>query len=710
MRIPVGEFGNRMPERAPSPQVGPDSFGGGVPQAIGELAQGAGDVARSAAQTNIANEREKAIVLHEQAQEAKVLDREAKRVEAMKTHALAQNELAAESDRIRLGIADGTIHKDEAAKLWSDVSTKIVDGHISKVDRANSELVRAGLLGEIGTHGRQIQTAVIQRNRQDIGAGLQGYLEQQERFATTDLRTAIKQAHMAIDSLGPQAGLNPEQITKAKQEFTERSTFIVADAWLTKNRNNGAGLQKFLSGLSSNQDLDPARRNALEGKAMNMLTRLENLAIAAENRRIALAGTTLQRLGSAIEAGMPIDAKTITDAVQMAKGTPYQAQAEGLIRDQRYMADLLKMTPQQQVSTVRDIREQYSKSGASPEDWASLGRIERAVQKTVEQIRTQPLAYAVNRAGAEVQPLDLMKPDSWGENLRNRTTVLLGQHRQLGGQSSLAGLMPEELGALKSVLKSATPAQQADVFAKLRQGFGDASVFRATMAQLAPDDPVTAKAGVFAALDRNSQAGKSVATEILQGQLVLRPDAKEDGKPGKGGAWPMPKDDDMAREWANYTGTAYAGRGNLRSADYQAARAIYAARAAAEGDQSGELNGRRWKAAMALVTGGIAQHNGAEVLMPYGMTYGDFKDGVAARAATFKLDPSVGRIDALPLVPIEDGKYAVRVGDSLLLDDTGREVVIDFNKPVPAPSAQTNSRRAIEARARAGIGTPGAAQ
>lgn len=712
MKIPVGEFGNRLAERGPSPAIGQESFGGGVPQAVDELAQGVGAAGRAAAGITAANEHDAARVLHEQVIEAKQLDREAKRAQAMTIHAQAQNDLATESDRIRLGIADGTIHKDEAPKLWSDTSKKIVDGYMGKVDRANADLVRAGLENDLGVHGRQIGASVIQRNRHDIGAGLQQYLEQQERFAVTDLRTAVKQAHMAIDGLGPQAGLNPEQIAKAKQGFTEAATFNVSRKFLLENRNNAGALNSFLKALPANKDLDPQKATILEGQAMQYITHLENKAIAAENRRTARAQVALTRITTLIDNGLTPDPAEVAGAVQLAKGTPFEPDAVGLINDQKRMADLLKLPPQEQVNLVNEARAQFMKDGAPRAEWASLARMERTVKRTVEQMQTQPLAYAANRTGAEIAPLDLMKPDTWGDNLRNRSTVLLGQRRQLGGQSSLAGLLPEEVDALKSVLKNATPAVQADTLAKLRQGFGDAAVFRATLAQIAPDDPVTAKAGIFAANDRQSQAGKSVAVEILTGAQLLRPDPKEDGKPGKGGVWPMPSDDKFEREWANFTGDAYRKHGNLRNADFQTAKAIYAARSAAEGDQNKDVvNSRRWRASMALVTGGVTNYNGLDIILPYGMTTGEFKDGVAQRAAAYKVDPSIGNIASLPLeLTDRDGVYAVSVGDSLLLDDKKRPVLIDMNAPPPPRAQQTNTRRAVESAARRGLNTPGAGQ
>lgn len=696
MRIPVGDFGYHVPRRA---QPDPRAF---VSRGVDDLAEGVGALGVAGAQINIANEREAAVDASGQLQEAKAearqraaeerqLAREAKRAEAMTIHARTQNDLATESDRIRLGISDGTIRKEDAPGMWANTSQKIVEGRLAEVEQASVPLVRGALENDLGSHGRQINAAIVQRNRHDIGANLNAALEEHQRFAVSDPRAAIKQAHLALDGMGPQAGLNPEQIGKAKQAFTEQATFLVARKFVIDNQNNAGQLQAFLKALPSNKELDPQRAMILEGQALGYITRLENQAQAAENRRTARAQVALTRVSTLIDNGLTPDPNEVNAAIQMAKGTPFEAEANGIVRDQRFMADMLKLPPQKQVEFVNEARAKYTKDGASREDWNSLARMERTVKRTVEQVQTQPLAYAQNRTGAEIERLDLTKPDSWGDNLRNRSTVLLGQRQQLGGQSSLAGLFPEEVAALKSVLRSAPPAVQADTLAKLRQGFSDAAVFRATMAQLAPDDPVTAKAGIFAANDRQSQAGKSVATEILAGQQILNPNRKEDGKPGKG--FPMPKDADLESEWANHTGSAYAGYSNLRSVDYQAAKALYAARADAEGDQSGELNNRRWRAAINLVTGGIASHKGREVILPYGMSYGDFKDGLKARVEPLqeRLDPSM-RIDSLLALPLEpagaDGKYAFRAGDALVTDRDGQPIIVDFNAPPPAKVRQ----------------------
>ena len=118
MKISTGDFGYRVPKLA-SPQVGRDAFATG--DGLREVAAGVGAVGAVEGQITVANEHDKAVLMDRQAREAqaeaKQLAREAKRAEAMTLHATAQNDLAAESERIRIGISDGTIHKDEAPKL-----------------------------------------------------------------------------------------------------------------------------------------------------------------------------------------------------------------------------------------------------------------------------------------------------------------------------------------------------------------------------------------------------------------------------------------------------------------------------------------------------------------------------------------------------------------------------------------------------------------
>jgi hypothetical protein len=135
----------------------------------------------------------------------------------MTIHARAQNALADAHDQLVNGITDGSVTVDDAPKIWQDASAKIVDEHLKTVDKSNVELVRAGLEGNIGSFGRSVNQAIVTKNRQDIGAKLYDYIEQMQRFGMSDPEGAKKQGAMAIDSQGPLAGYNAEQVAKLRQ-------------------------------------------------------------------------------------------------------------------------------------------------------------------------------------------------------------------------------------------------------------------------------------------------------------------------------------------------------------------------------------------------------------------------------------------------------------------------------------------------------------
>jgi hypothetical protein len=265
-------------------------------------------------------------------------------------------------------------------------------------------------------------------------------------------------------------------------------------------------------------------------------------------------------------------------------------------------------------------------------------------------------------------------------------------------QAPAKPLTREEVDALSGALKAAPVAQKTQIFSQLvNASGGDFDGYKAMVAQIAPDDPVTAHAGIMAGRGRMStDAGfkpdpgqaTNVAQLILQGQAVLRPNRKEDGSPEKGKLWPMPKDTDFDKVWQSYERDAFAGKPEARNGFFQTAKAIYAARSVESGDGSGVLDSGRWDEAIKLATGGIERWNGKSVVMPWGMSRGDFKDGLKRRLEDFEqagLPKGVdaGKLYDMPLQSIGDGRYLFRAGDGIMVGKDGRPLVVDFNVSPP---------------------------
>jgi hypothetical protein len=177
---------------------------------------------------------------------------------------------------------------------------------------------------------------------------------------------------------------------------------------------------------------------------------------------------------------------------------------------------------------------------------------------------------------------------------------------------------------------------------------------------------------------------------MLRGDSILRPNRKEDGKPDQGQLLPLPKDEQLRRVWDDTVRDAFAGMPNARNAHYQAAKAIYAALSADDGDRDTSLLDRqRWENAIQMATGGIQGHNGRNIVLPYGQDYGQFKDNLARRIDDLVIDKKLdehwtrGALSNLPLESVGDGKYVFKVGDALLADKEGKVVKLDFRTPAP---------------------------
>jgi hypothetical protein len=140
------------------------------------------------------------------------------------------------------------------------------------------------------------------------------------------------------------------------------------------------------------------------------------------------------------------------------------------------------------------------------------------------------------------KPIDFSDINKIGDQLQARFTVMRAMQDRY--QAPAKPLTREEVDALSGALKAAPVAQKTQIFSQLVNASGnDFDGYKAMVAQIAPDDPVTAHAGIMAGRGRMStDAGfkpdpgqaTNVAQLILQGQAVLRPNRKEDGTRRRG--------------------------------------------------------------------------------------------------------------------------------------------------------------------------------
>ncbi len=474
---------------------------------------------------------------------------------------------------------------------------------------------------------------------------------------------------------------------KAKEALKERALQAIDSAALNgeinRSRNSTKAMDVLLDRMGKGEFAGVPAQSlaAAETRVLNFKNSLIVKAEAAERRKLTGLEQQAKRLSWYVENGRDIPPNEIDAFTRNARGTAFEGALMPILEEQKAVSALAVLPPDQQVARVKELQASYGET-PSKEQITHLAKLQRYVNNNLKLLNDSPLDYAAQREGAQVTPLDLQKPDTWAETLGARTAILTDQSRRNGVVPK--GLLPQEVQQIGAALKTAKPEQARELLAKLYAGFGDDKVYRATMQQLAPDNPVMAVAGIAAARGLESSTDRSVADYILRGQQLLRQDTKEDGKPSGGKLIPMPKEADLSVAFANLEGNAFAGREQARNAYYQAAKSIYAAKSAEEGDYSGEINHKRWDTAMNLATGGIDTYNGRSIVLPYGVKVGEFKDGmkqripalIAAGRLTDGWTPE--KLRDLPLENAGDGRYFFRVGDGVLVGKDGRPVVLDW--------------------------------
>lgn len=576
--------------------------------------------------------------------------------------------LAREGDAYAKEVYDGTVaaaQRDSIARWDSpnDVQASLVRVQMAVAERAERygwapEYRDVTLRQEQG----KIHAAVVQ---QAIAGGNYRYAQAwyNEHRADVDLPTA-------------------KMLEKAVEDGTQKEVTATYNAEYLVHENSGPALEDLRTRVLSDKALDENRRNMLVGRIQNRQYVLERRTEVEETRRLRTIERGIASLNDSTLAGFEPSAEQFAPLLAAAKGTelePEVTRAMQLANQTRAFRNAPPLVQERLLSEAEGgIRTEPTKF-----DRRVVGAWRQIHDAQRRQVNEAPVSFAVQQGIVPPPaPLDLAEPAQAGEALAERFAIARGVAARY--QAPFKPLTPEETTLLRSTLKGATVDQKRGYFSGLAQAAGDDyEGYSAIMAQLAPDDPVTAVAGTY------SYRGRTAAADyMLRGQALLQPARKEDGKPDQGKLWPMPPELELRRGFQSYEQDAFAGHAEARNAMYQASVAIYAAKAAEEGDASGVINTGRMEESIRLATGGIEKYRGRAIVLPYGYEYSQFRDELGKRIATVvesgRMAPNVAeRITDLPLESVGDGRYVFRAGDGILADKDGQPVLIDFTQSAP---------------------------
>jgi hypothetical protein len=585
--------------------------------------------------------------------------------------------LAKQSEVYGKQVFDGTITtaKRDAVASWDN--PRSIDASLVRVDNAIGEYAQSqGWAQEFVDAQRRIKHGEIHSEviGQAIKSGNWRYAQAWYDAHKEDIDvTTAKSLEAAV-----------AQGTQKERAATYRADYLA-------NENSMPVLENLRGRILADKELDDDRRNVLVGMVQNRQAVLENRARVDYDRKIRTLERGINELNSNTLAGYEPTPEQFAPYITAAKGT----ELEPTVRSAIALADSTRQfrnaprTAQERLLTEGEaaIRQDPTKF-----DRKVLGAWRTIYDAQGRAIQDSPVSYAVQQGLVRpVAPLDLSKPAEAADALAERFSIARGMRQAY--QAPFKPLTPAEVQLTTSQLAQAGTEQKLTFFRSLRQAAGnDAEGYMGIMQQIAPDSPATAIAGSHAGADR-----MQAADLILRGESYLRPNRKTDGSPLGGKLVALPPDGEFEREFARRTGDAFSGNAPQRDAHFQAVRSAYAALAVDKGGETqlktvdSDLYGQAFKA----VLGETLEHNGKTIVLPYGQRSSDFKDQLERRV-TGLVDRGVitqdeaSKISGLPLRNIGDGRYVVVAGDAKVVGKDGKDVVLDFNAPLPFRTSGTS--------------------
>jgi hypothetical protein len=580
--------------------------------------------------------------------------------------------------------------REEASKLISGARSRALFDNDAKVDvERGTEQIRHQAKETEGHWGRAQLDDTLASNRT---AALEARDEPTRAALTTNVQDSIAGALQ-------KRYITPEQAKNLTQTWASSYGEGFVEVQPTDSQK-----LKLLRDPKKNpaQFIEPDKRQ-------EMIRIIESRMQVQTDRREAAAERAFNQAERQISGGVPLTKQGWVDLERTVAGTPVAKDFHDLVASEKEVQQILRTPLANQQRVLQEREAKLLTDGGDLKDAANYQRLERAVKQNMALIQNAPLVYGEQRLGDTNEPIDvtsIVDPAQQKQTaavLQERATRIRGLQKTLGAGVPMKPLLPQEAGQLVTTLQAASPKQASEIFASLSQASGSPDVFKGAMAQIAPDAPVKAFAGMLASNQRELVTGSKwfapdpflksndVAATLLRGDRLLNPskgDKAEDGKP-KTSRLLLPNEAQAQLQtlFADEVGDAFAGRSEDADRALQAVQAYYVGRA----DQTGRLaedaqtvDTNLVREAVRATLGNVVNYNDhGKVLAPWGMTEDDFEDRVgrkfSSEAKRLGLPDSIAQLGLFGLVNANrEGLYGIQTGGKLLLDGKGNPVTIDI--------------------------------
>lgn len=686
-KVPGGLGGVSAPPARAFISEGPAALGAALEHATATVTR---DYAATVAEDTAERKRKE----RELEAEARRQEAENKRVRALRATTDFGNDAADEAQRIAEELTTGKVTREKALEQFDEQVAKARDRSSEGIPEEHFEGARLHM-DNTGRDLRRRFLGVLEANRrEETVANFQAVREGLQRRALRDLPGAISTYEATARTVLTGAGVKADVIEKEIQAFKEHTTYTYVAGLVNAAGNSPRELNALRSVLADPKQyevLDPERRRVLTATVEHRMDVLEARAERATQQRLNKIGRELDAMDKLAQRGVFPDPMRVDAVLAAAKGTPYEELARTTLEAIGDQRGFMRKDPREMRKELDADQAALAKGGGREADLARVQRREAMYNFTVKQLAEDPLGYHSRTTGEQTPAATLSDPAKLPETLRARADILTALNRSHG--AGLGLLRPEEALEWRGALRTMSADQRAGLLRLVYGSVKEGPVYNATLAQLAPDSPVTAFAGQFMAKgdatiprlfgpDSTIRASE-VAVRMLRGEQLLNPSRAQKAEDGKTKGFPMPKAGDFDTYFNNLTGTLFAGNQSVRDTYYQATRALYADLAQDAGDYTGEVKHDRIKRAWEMVSGGGAVRFGqTRVLAPYGMDEEGLRGKLGSEFARAKregrtsVDPSY--LGYAGLRQIDEGRYLVTHGNTFLPDEkTGQPLELD---------------------------------
>ena len=675
-RIPLGDQGFRVAGAAPQVQAPSAAFGGLQAQALQQVGQQV-----SATGQQIQRQQEE-------------LDR-AKSATALANLGNDLNDIGAETDR---GIADGSISTADAPTVFKERSDEAFKARTEGLSKSNQSALQAAYIQQSGRLRRGIDDSILKRTQSETRATLDQYGEAAQRQAMTDLPGAIERNSAVVDMIGPNAGMNPQQIEAYKQQFKEGAAYNFGNAMLTGAAKRGdlAAVDSAIGWLDSEDAnmMSPDRRSKLQTQAIGyrngILAANQRQADKAERERLARedAGTNVfNKAYDQWSRGQFFDVNFIAEASAVAAGTASEAPLRALFESQAQVAGFAsKPLPEQRADLERQRAAGATRSvGTNP---VALGVYDQQskINGNLESAAKENPWKAAQGAGALADA-----PEISVNNIHDAQRIVgqrmanIGQVERWTGYK-ISPFQPAEAQEIGKLIRTLPPDQAATALGSFGDMIGDPDRLTAFAKQISDKDGVLGTAMAYA--NTKTTFGRQTSELLLRGDRALKDGtAKVDSAKETG--WRA----EIAKTIGDATLNQTVRQQWIDSA-FLVQAAIYA-----------EGGGTDIKRAVNLATGGIKDQNDkTKIPLPYGMNEntfdqriktlqaGDFgaqiSDGnVYSGKTAIPIDQFVKQLPKASLIHAGPSRYTIRAGNGFVTNAAGQRITIDLNpsRPVASP-------------------------